>query len=71
MMFLWFQCVEYDAMSRLGIDDPRGYITRRYGNRDDVIQLESCCVSQVVVMEVDAALEEVRTSGGWVDIMVS
>ena len=68
---LLFQCVEYDAMSRLGIDDPKGYISRRYGKRDDVIQLETCCLCKMALIEVDAALEEVRTSGGWVDIMVS
>lgn len=70
MEMRYFCSVEYDTLSRLGIDNPKGYITRRYGSRDDVIQLESCCVGQMIVMEVEAALEEVQTSGGWVDIMV-
>ena len=65
---------EYDALSRLGIEDPRGYIGSRYGNRTDseaVLQLVSCCVGSSVCTEVEGVIEEVQASGGWADVLVS
>ena len=62
--------IEYDALTRLGIDDPKGYITSRYSRHGDIIQLQTCCVGQVVLTEIEAALDEIQSSGGWLDAMV-
>ena len=64
-------CVsEFDTLSRLGVDDPRAHASARYGQREGVLLLETCCVGGRVVMEVEGALEELLDSGGWVDILV-
>ena len=65
-----YVCTEYDALSRLGIDDPQEYVSRRYGCKD-IVQLSTCCVGRSVVTRVEGALEEVVGSGEWVDVMVS
>lgn len=61
--------LEYDAISRLGIDSPLEYLTRRYCNQTKLLHLETCCVGQLVQTRVEAALEEVQSSNSWVDIM--
>ena len=61
---------EYDAIARLGIDNPQEYLSRRYGNQTKLLKLETCCVGHLVQTRVEAALEEVQGSNGWVDIMV-
>lgn len=65
---------EYDALSRLGIEDPRGYIMQRYSasgsSSDELIQLSTCCVGKAVISRVEGALEEVLGSGHWLDAMV-
>eukprot|EP00731_Ephydatia_muelleri_P001090 Em0001g1090a len=61
--------LEYDAISRLGIDSPQEYLTRRYGNQTTLLKLETCCVGQLVQTRVEAAIEEVQSSNSWVDIM--
>ena len=66
-----FYSIEYDAISRLGIDSPLEYLTRRYCNQTKLLHLETCCVGQLVQTRVEAALEEVQSSNSWVDIMVS
>lgn len=69
------QCVnhtEYDALSRMGIDDPKGFVEKRYGESDTkVTLLVTCAVGEAVVTEVEAAVEEAQSSGSWIDIMVS
>ena len=65
---------EYDALSRIGIDDPCEYISQRYcavSGRDDLVQLSTCCVGKAVVSRVEGALEEMLGSGDWFDSMVS
>lgn len=61
---------EYDALSRMGIDDPKGYIEKRYACSGKVTPLVTCAVGEVVITEVEAAVEEAQSSGSWVDIMV-
>ena len=63
--------IEYDALSRMGIDDPKGYIEKRYASGGKVTQLVTCAVGEAVVTEVEAAVEEAQSSGSWVDVMVS
>lgn len=61
--------IEYDAISRLGIDNPQEYLNRRYGNQTKLLKLETCCVGQLVTTRVEATLEEAQSSNGWVDVM--
>ena len=62
---------EYDAIARLGIENPQEYLNRRYADHTKLLKLETCCVGHLVQTRVEAALEEVQSSNGWVDIMVS
>ena len=62
---------EYDALTRMGIDDPRDYIEKRYASDGKVTLLVTCAVGEAVVTQVEAAVEEAQSSGSWVDIMVS
>ena len=39
--------LEFDALKRLGIDDPVLYIKNHYGN-SDIIVLVSCCIGYTV-----------------------
>lgn len=55
----------------MGIDDPKGYIEKRYCSNSNVTLLVTCAVGEAVVTEVEAAVEEAQSSGSWVDIMVS
>ena len=65
---------EYDALSRMGIDEPKHFIEKRYGLNSGfnmVTQLVTCAVGEAVIVELEAAVEEAQNSGSWVDIMVS
>ena len=62
---------EYDALSRMGIDDPKGYIEKRYASSGKVTLLVTCAVGEAVVTQVEAAVEEAQSSGTWVDVIVS
>lgn len=64
-----FLFLEFDALKRLGIDDPVLYIKNHYGN-SDVILLKSCCIGYSIQMQITAAIEEAKTSHSWVDILV-
>ena len=61
---------EFSVLSHVGIDDPRGYVRQRYGEKEGLVILEGCCVGPAVLCEVEGALEEMKTSGGWVDVLV-
>ena len=63
---------EYDALSRLGIEDPQGYVARRYCTaQETVVQLESCAVGDSVLRELEAAIEDIHNSDvGWIDVLV-
>lgn len=56
----------------MGIDDPKGFIEKRYGKSDTkVTLLVTCVVGEAIVTEVESAVEEAQSSGSWIDIMVS
>jgi hypothetical protein len=65
--------LEYDALSRIGINDPREYISQHYctmSGSGELVQLSTCCVGKAVVTRVEGALEEMLGSGGWFDSMI-
>ena len=64
--------LEYDALSRLGIDNPLVYIRQRYKEKKDLYILESCVLGPSVLGEVTGSVEDtVKVLYKWVDVMVS
>ena len=56
----------------MGIDDPKGFIEKRYGKSDTkVTLLVTCVVGEAIVAEVESAVDEAQSSGSWIDKMVS
>lgn len=62
--------VEFDALYRLGIPDPSGYIKKRYKSTK-LLFLRAACVGQEIVDQVEASVEEAVSSGTWIDVAVS
>ena len=52
----------------MGISDGKQFLKKRYTERTDVIYLSSCCVSDVIIDQLDAAVEEACTNDSWVDV---
>lgn len=64
-------CVaEFDALLRLGIPDPSGYIKKRFKS-NKLLFLRAACVGQALVDQVEASVEEAVNSATWTDIQVS
>ncbi|XP_014739129.1 PREDICTED: E3 UFM1-protein ligase 1 isoform X1 [Sturnus vulgaris] len=59
--------LEFDALYRLGIPDPAGYIKKRYKSAQ-LLFLRAACVGQEIVDQVEASVEEAITSGSWIDV---
>lgn len=60
--------IEYQQLSKLGIANGKEYIKKRYADRKDFIYLLSCCVSDVIIDQIDAAIEEAVANNSWVDV---
>ena len=65
-----FMCTEYDSLSRLGLEDPRGYAKSRFGGRTDTVLLDSCLLGPSYLGQVESALEDTQNSETWLDIQV-
>ena len=65
----YFLLPEYDALSRLGIPDPKGYCRKRF-KESPLLLLSSCCVGSQILEQIEGAIEEALVSQSWVDIMV-
>ncbi|NXW30711.1 UFL1 ligase, partial [Phaetusa simplex] len=59
--------LEFDALYRLGIPDPAGYIKKRFKSTQ-LLFLRAACVGQEIVDQVEASVEEAISSGNWIDI---
>ncbi|XP_011704580.1 PREDICTED: E3 UFM1-protein ligase 1 homolog [Wasmannia auropunctata] len=59
--------LEYDALTRLGISDPSGFVKRHFPN-ENMVFLKSVAVGTVVTDQVDANIEEVVATGSFVDL---
>ncbi|NXJ09428.1 UFL1 ligase, partial [Odontophorus gujanensis] len=59
--------LEFDALYRLGIPDPAGYIKKRYKSTK-LLFLRAACVGQEIVDRVEASVDEVISSGSWIDV---
>lgn len=62
--------IEFDALYRLGIPDPAGYIKKRYKSTQ-LLFLRAACVGREIVDQVEASVEEAISSGNWIDVAVS
>nr|CAG4646077.1 EOG090X0267 [Macrothrix elegans] len=60
--------LEYDALTRLGLPDPKGYCRKRF-KETSLLYLSTCCVGTGILEQVEAAIEEAFSSQSWVDIM--
>ena len=62
-----FCSIEYAALNRLGISDPKSYCRKRF---KDLLYLSSCCVGTNILEQVEASIEEALDSQTWVEILV-
>ncbi|KAL5009741.1 hypothetical protein ScPMuIL_012046 [Solemya velum] len=60
--------LEYDAMNRLGITDPKGFIKKRYKSEKPIF-LSTCCSGRAIQDQIEASVEEALSTGAWTDIM--
>ncbi|XP_068609640.1 E3 UFM1-protein ligase 1 [Brachionichthys hirsutus] len=59
--------LEFDALVRLGIPEPTGYIKKRFKSAK-LLFLRAACVGQALVDQVEASVEEAVNSATWTDI---
>ncbi|XP_052238485.1 E3 UFM1-protein ligase 1 homolog [Dreissena polymorpha] len=59
--------LEYDAMKRQGISDPKDFIRKRFPG-EPIVYLSTCCVGRGIQDGVETAVEEALETGTWVDI---
>ena len=62
--------IEYDALQRLGITDPKGFIKKRYKG-EPIVYLSTCCAGRGIQEQIEASVEEALSNSSWVDILVS
>ncbi|XP_060801457.1 E3 UFM1-protein ligase 1 homolog [Amyelois transitella] len=60
--------LEYDALSRLGISDPKGYVKRILTN-EDLTFLSSCVIGPQIKQQLETALEECIASKSYLDVV--
>lgn len=58
--------LEYDAVARLGLSDPKGFIRRQLPT-EGLTFLEKCCIGSRIIDHIDSALEECISSGTYLD----
>lgn len=60
--------LEYDALSRLGISDPKSYVKRTLPN-EDLTFLSSCAIGSQIKQQLETALEECIASKSYLDVV--
>ena len=63
-------CAEYDSLTRLGVEDPKGYAKCRFGESKDAMLLDSCLLGPTHLSQVESALEDAQNNETWVDVQV-
>merc|ERR1712223_719149 len=58
--------IEYDAVSRIGITDPKTYIKRKF---QDLTYLSTCCIGQQILDQIEASIEETLATGSYVEVL--
>ena len=62
--------LEYDAVTRLGIPDPKGYCRKRFKDVP-LLYLTTCCVGSHILDQIEAAVDEALSTHTWLDVMVN
>ncbi|XP_037875240.1 E3 UFM1-protein ligase 1 homolog [Bombyx mori] len=60
--------LEYDALSRLGVSDPKGYVKRIILN-EELTFLSSCVIGSQIKEQLETALEECIASKSYLDVV--
>ncbi|CAB3226728.1 unnamed protein product [Arctia plantaginis] len=60
--------LEYDALSRLGLSDPKGYVKKTLIN-EDLTFLSSCVIGSQIKGQLETALEECIASKSYLDVV--
>ncbi|XP_032516663.2 E3 UFM1-protein ligase 1 homolog [Danaus plexippus] len=60
--------LEYDALTRLGISDPKGYVKRVLSN-ENITFLSSCIIGSQIKQQLETALEECIASKSYLDVV--
>lgn len=63
-------CAEFEFVQRLGIEDAAGFVSRRFGGKQQVV-LEGVCVGDALLQRLAAALEEALATHTFFDATVS
>lgn len=58
--------LEYDAVARLGLSDPKSFIKRQLAS-ETLTFLEKCCIGSRIIDHIDSALDECISSGTYLD----
>ena len=61
---------DYDALTRLGISDAKGFIKKRF-KAQKLVFLSTCCVGPVIQERIESEIDEALATSTWVDVMVS
>jgi hypothetical protein len=67
---LFFFSIEYAALTRLGLGDPKSFCRKRFKDTS-LLYLSSCCVGSNILGQIEAAIEEAISSQSWVEVLVS
>ena len=62
--------LEYDALIRIGLSEPRNFISTHFQN-EGLVFLKSCAVGNQLINQIEAVIEEALNTGSWVDALVS
>lgn len=62
--------LEYDALSRLGLSDPKGYVKKVLPN-ENLTFLRSCVIGSQIKQQLETALEECIASKSYLDVVNS
>lgn len=60
--------LEYDALTRLGISDPKGYVRRVLAN-EEMTFLSTCVIGAQIKQQLETALEECISSKSYLDVV--
>ncbi|GAB6026288.1 hypothetical protein CHUAL_012495 [Chamberlinius hualienensis] len=60
--------LEYDALTRLGIGDPAGFIRKRYSKESTLKFLNSCVIQNSIIDNIEADIDLAVSNGSWTDV---
>ncbi|GFQ71865.1 hypothetical protein TNCT_696221 [Trichonephila clavata] len=59
--------LEYDAVARLGIRDPKTFLKKKFKD-EGLTFFSSCCVGKYILSQIEATIEEALSCSSWVDV---